>query len=583
MFFGDVPSTQATDCILAHSLLAGKLRIRKGEVLHEEHIRDLLANNVNTVTVARLEPGDVHEDSAASRLAEALCGPGVYSGDARTGRVNVFAAETGLLEINRESILASNSISHAITFATLGENLWVPKGKLVATAKIIPFAVAGCDLESAISAGTKSAATALQLHLPTPHRAHLVQTKLQGTSSRVLEKTVRVCNERLVKRHAELVSTATCSHTTSDLVIALETLATSASYRDGDWILIAGASAISDSNDVIPASIRQLGGVIERFGIPVDPGNLLMSGELQGHRVIGLPGCARSPKHNGFDQFLDRMSCNLPIDDEWISSLAVGGLLNEIPERPQQRSKLSSTNEEPGDQTTAARKIAAVVLAAGRSQRFGDSNKLLAKWQDKPILQHTLENIASSQVDELLLITGHQSETLHSTLPLLQQLEPLGNGYSGKIGENRKPLTTIHNPDYSDGMASSLRSAVSFLSDRNNNAGNNAASATCVEAVLVCLGDMPLISARTINHLIKAWQADPSASAFVPVYKGKQGNPVIMTSGLFDSLLSLSGDSGARKLLQASPAIVTEVMVNDTAILQDIDTTEEFESLEPKA
>lgn len=602
MFFGDVPTEQANDCILAHSLRVENLRIRKGEILSEELIRNLLANNVDAVTVARLEPGDIHEDEAAHQLANALSGPGVYLGDARTGRVNVYAAGTGLLEINRPSVLASNSVSHSITFATLAENQWVPQGKLVATAKIIPFAVAADELQMATTAVTQSARPALQLHTPTPHRAHLVQTTLSATTNRVLEKTVNVCAQRLAKRQAELVSSATCTHASDALASALSALADTTDFRDGDWILVVGASAISDIDDVIPAAIRQLGGNIERLGIPVDPGNLLMNAELQGHRVIGLPGCARSPKHNGFDQFLDRMSCNLPIDDNWVNSLAVGGLLNEIPERPQQRTKLPAIEPPTDKNVTPNRKIAAVILAAGRSQRFGHNNKLLALWQQKPILQHTLENLAASKVDELLLVTGHDSDALHQSVPLLQQLQPMANNsdhakdhsqscshtttHAGRIGESEKPLNVLHNPDHRDGMATSLRSAISFLAQRNRDVfcaasqTNDSPTQHGIEAVLVCLGDMPMISTSTINQLIDAWRSDLNASAFIPVLDGKQGNPVIMTSGLFDSLLSLSGDTGARKLLQDSPAVVTEVRVDDPAILQDIDTTEQLNSLE---
>ncbi len=605
MLFGDVACSDAIDCILAHSTTAGNLRIRKGQRLTDDLIGELVAHGVKTVTVAKLEPGDIHEDTAAQQLAEALCGQGVYLGEARTGRVNVYAAVTGLLEVNRQSVIASNSIAHAITFATLGENLWVPLGKLVATAKIIPFAVAGTQLEAAIQTAKQAAGIsepALQVHRPIPRRAHLVQTILQGTRERVLEKTVQVCADRLAKRDATLASCTTCTHTSADLTQALKTLTASGNCRKGDWILIVGASAISDIKDVIPASIRQLGGRVDRFGIPVDPGNLLMSAELHGHPVIGLPGCARSPKHNGFDQFLDRMSCNLVIDDNWINNLAVGGLLNEIPERPQQRSKLTTASgRQAGKSVKNRRKIAAVVLAAGRSRRFGKDNKLLAMWQGKPILQHALENLAASKVDEIVLVTGHESERLRAVASKVAALLPLAPStnsshsatHNSDRRESAKTLSIVHNPDYSEGMASSLRTAISFLSSRMlDNRDHDTRSATLplsiesnqgVEAVLVCLGDMPQIEPATINNLIDVWQEDTKASAFIPVFDGRQGNPVIITSGLFDNLLSLTGDSGARKLLHASPAIVTEVSVNDPAILMDVDTSEELDSLEPKS
>ena len=104
-----------------------------------------------------------------------------------------------------------------------------------------------------------------------------------------------------------------------------------------DPILVFGASAITDRRDVIPAAIEQAGGRIAAFGMPVDPGNLLLSATLGGATVVGLPGCARSPKLNGFDFVLWRMRPGLPVGRTEIAAMGVGGLLTEIPTRPQPR------------------------------------------------------------------------------------------------------------------------------------------------------------------------------------------------------------------------------------------------------
>jgi molybdenum cofactor cytidylyltransferase len=107
---------------------------------------------------------------------------------------------------------------------------------------------------------------------------------------------------------------------------------------DGSDALIAfGASAITDRRDVIPAAIEAIGGRIERFGMPVDPGNLLLLAERHGVPIIGAPGCARSPKENGFDWVLQRVLAGVPIHDKDIRAMGVGGLLMEIATRPQPR------------------------------------------------------------------------------------------------------------------------------------------------------------------------------------------------------------------------------------------------------
>jgi len=550
VYFGEKPTRDAEGCLLAHSITAGNARIRKGQRLTQTLIRQLLDHGTHTITVAELGPDDIHEDEAARQLATALAGHGVYLGEARTGRVNLHASDAGLLEIDRDAVFACNAVSDSITFATLGQNLWVPEGKLVATAKIIPFAVPGDTLEAAIAA---TVGAAVCLHTPTPHRAHLIQTTVEGTSQRMLEKTTQVTAARLLARNAKLASSTQCKHELNALVDEITSITHSPDTGPSDWILIVGASAICDPEDVIPAAIKHHRGTVKRLGIPVDPGNLLMWAELGEHTVIGLPGCARSPKHNGFDQFLDRLACDLDIAPEWITSLSVGGLLNEIPERPEQRSR-----QLPSGPDSSRGDVSAIILAAGRSQRFGEENKLLAKWDKHTLLFKTMENVLASDVADIVLVTGHEQEKV------LASIEPLLSASS-----STKPIRVVHNPNFADGMASSLQAALSHLATRSTSNDNQLATPT---AVLVCLGDMPNVAPATMNQLLQAHASDAEASAIVPSYQKQRGNPVILTSGLFDTLLSQTGDSGARDVLKKSPGIVRELPVNDPGVLFDIDS-----------
>jgi molybdenum cofactor cytidylyltransferase len=109
-----------------------------------------------------------------------------------------------------------------------------------------------------------------------------------------------------------------------------------------DIVVVFGASAISDRRDVIPAAIEMAGGRIEHLGMPVDPGNLLLIAQMQGKPVLGAPGCARSPKENGFDWVLQRLLAGLTVGRAEIVALGVGGLLMEIKTRPQPRAEQPS-------------------------------------------------------------------------------------------------------------------------------------------------------------------------------------------------------------------------------------------------
>ena len=117
----------------------------------------------------------------------------------------------------------------------------------------------------------------------------------------------------------------------------VEALRRAVEAAQGELVLILTASATSDAHDVGPAAVTRAGGELIRFGMPVDPGNLLFLAGLGGRPVIGLPGCARSPALNGADWVMERVICGVPVTDADIAAMGVGGLLKEIPQRGRPR------------------------------------------------------------------------------------------------------------------------------------------------------------------------------------------------------------------------------------------------------
>jgi len=338
VIFTTVPAASAGGGILAHSLVIGSARWAKGRQLTAIDAADAAAAGIAEITVARLETGDTLEDDAAARIAAALAGPCVTVLAAAHGRVNLAAASAGVLTLDAGAVAAVNAVDEGVAVATLAPFTRVSAGEIVATVKIIPYAIGAQPLADACAAARPLGVAAFR-----PVAAILLQTRLPGTSAKALAKTVRVTRARIERLGGSLADGGSCAHTVEAIATRLDAIAarldTVAAQLDvpaTPLILIAGASATADRRDVVPAGIVAAGGTIVRLGMPVDPGNLLCLGALAGNVVIGLPGCARSPKRNGFDWVLERIVAGLAVTSADIAAMGVGGLLPEA-ERPQPR------------------------------------------------------------------------------------------------------------------------------------------------------------------------------------------------------------------------------------------------------
>ncbi|HRO13143.1 molybdopterin-binding protein, partial [Amaricoccus sp.] len=364
MRFGPVPVGQAEGAVLAHSLHEGALRMKKGRTLTAADLAALAAAGVAEVTVARLEPGDLPEDAAATAVARALAPDaaalGLSVSAPFTGRVNLFAETAGIVRVNEAAVAALNAIDPAITLATLADLVRVRARQMVATVKIIPYAVPRAAVERAVDC--LSAGEVLRVAGFRPGRATLILTRTPGMKPSLLAKGAAAVETRLAALGQELASPVTVPH---------EPLAVAEAVRaaTGDMVLILGASATSDAADVCPAGLVAAGGRLLRFGMPVDPGNLLFIGEHAGRPVVGLPGCSRAPTINGADWVLERLAAGVATGPAEIAAMGAGGLLKEISARPQPR------DGRPHSKDRA--RVAAIVLAAGAARRMRGADKLL--------------------------------------------------------------------------------------------------------------------------------------------------------------------------------------------------------------
>lgn len=330
MWFGPVPLAQACGAVLAHSELAGGLRLRKGKVLVPDDLAVLAAAGLTEVVVARLDPGDLGEDQAADALARSLvpdeAAQGLVRSHAFTGRVNLNAVGPGLVEVDRAAVLALNRVDPAITLATLPPWARVGAGVLVGTVKIISY---GVDAQ-AVQRACDLSRSAIRVRPVVLSSAGLILTEVAGQDAKLALKGRRAIEARLLALGMELAGVERVAHDEAAIAAALHRCS-------GEMVLILTGSATSDLFDTAPQGLRAAGGRVLRFGMPVDPGNLLFLGILGPRTVIGLPGCARSPALNGADWVLERLACGLVVGDDDIAAMGVGGLLKETKSRAQPR------------------------------------------------------------------------------------------------------------------------------------------------------------------------------------------------------------------------------------------------------
>ena len=528
MKFGSVPIAEAVGGTAVHSIRQGDFVLKKGTLIGPAEVASLKTAGVKEITVARLDPGDVSEDQAAADIAAAIAGEGVRIDRAFTGRCNLFAESAGVLVIDRDAVDALNRIDEAVTLATLSAYKPVVEGEMIATVKIIPFAVAKAARDQAMVAAAK-AKPVIRVAPYKLRKIGVVSTLLPGLAPKVIEKTLKITTARTAPAGATIIAEKRVPHDQAALARAIDELLNAGA----ELVIVFGASAIADRRDVIPAAIEAVGGDIEHFGMPVDPGNLMLIGKARGQPVLGAPGCARSPKENGFDWILMRLLAGLPVTRADVTGMGVGGLLMEIVTRPQPREERTPQ---------IGRRVAALVLAAGRSTRMGAVNKMLAEIGGKPLVRIAAEQAVASHAHPVIVVTGHEREKVEAAL-------------------NGLPVRFVRNADYAEGLGTSLKAGIAAVPEE-------------ADAVVVCLGDMPQVDAALINRLIAAFDPERGALVVVPSIDGRRGNPVVWSRRFFHDLMAIQGDVGARHLIGNYAEVVVEVPVAGEAALTDVDTPE---------
>ena len=189
--------------------------------------------------------------------------------------------------------------------------------------------------------------------------------------------------------------------------------------------------------------------------------------------------------------------------------------------------------------------ISSILLAAGLSKRMNGENKLTKKIQGIPLIKHSVKNILASSIDELIIILGYQKEIIE------------------KLIDKSVKIKFIFNKDFESGMASSIKTGLNNLSEKT-------------ESFFICLGDMPMVGHGVYNQLIKS---KDNKEIIVPIYKGQQGNPVLFNKSMKEKIMGITGDVGAKKILELNKDKILNIETNDQSVVKDFNTKDNFNSL----
>jgi molybdenum cofactor cytidylyltransferase len=294
---------------------------------------------------------------------------------------------------------------------------------------------------------------------------------------------------------------------------------------------------------VLPQAVEAAGGDVLRLGMPVDPGNLALLARLGGVPVLGVPGCARSPRRNGFDWLLERVLAGYELEEIDVAGFGVGGLLKETRRRGARRRPTSASRRRP--------RVGGVILAAGRSTRMGEANKLLMPVDGEPMVRRVAEAAMGASLDPIVVVLGYEAEDVRRAL-------------------NGLPLRFVQNPDYAAGMSTSVAAGVGAMSDAS------------VDGAVILLGDMPWITDGDLTALTSAFAPDEGRGICVPMRGRQRGNPVLWGARYFEELKVLDGDVGGRHLLAEHDDEVYEVTVPGEGVLMDVDVPQALEASRPE-
>ncbi len=331
----NIPIDKSIGAILVHNIIGadGRKAFPKGHLVHAEDVEKLRALGNAAVYAAMLDPDDVREDDAAARLARAVAGDGIELSKPSGGRVNFYATSKGFLKINRDALKRINELD-GITLATIPRYSPLAPRKMIATLKTVGLALPEATLRAAEEiAGARG--KALSIAAVSNQKVAIILTGSANGMAKVQATFAPPIRARIEELGAQIVAEDYVAEEEDAIAEAIARV----TRAGAQMIMLAGETSVMDADDITPRGIQRAGGVIELYGAPVEPGNLLLLAykPCEGAQrepsqgsvipIIGAPGCIKSRETNVVDLILPRLLIGERVARADVIELAEGGLL----------------------------------------------------------------------------------------------------------------------------------------------------------------------------------------------------------------------------------------------------------------
>ena len=305
--------------ILAHSIIADGKKIRKGTMLSKKDLAVLKKAGFKKIYVFKKSLNDIEENDAANKIAKYLSDNNVICKKAVNGRADLYSKVNGMVYFDKKKLTSVNFKNSDIAISMLKVESIVKKNQLIGNIKILPYAINKKKLNRILS--NENLFKFINVKKNQLNRIALIISG-NDLNKKVKNKVIDAINIRLKEFNIKLYKILYSKHTIDSLKSNINLI----KKYNIELALIYGSTSIVDINDIIPKSIKALNGKIISFGLPTDPGNLLLFGELNSIKVIGVPGCAKSLIRNGFDLVLEKVCFGLKVNKKVIAEMSNGGL-----------------------------------------------------------------------------------------------------------------------------------------------------------------------------------------------------------------------------------------------------------------